>query len=180
MKLGLNFFFFRWDMSKPENHYNESPNAFTLDDIKKFASKQQYCCKNMPLLDVPLDHIVLDELHLLLRITDTLLSNIIEDAIELDDKDDYFKKKGESKGVHLASLIRLINSCGVTFTIWEKRDEDGKGTGKKDWTSLMGDEKKKLLQNFPTKLESCADVINPDTSPTTIKLWKVLKSNNTG
>lgn len=126
-------------------------------------------------------HIVLDELHLLLRITDILLSNIIEDAIELDDKDDYLtKKKGESKGVDLASLIRLMNSCGVTFTIWEKRDEDGKGTGKKDWTSLMGDEKKKLLQNFPTKLESCADVIHLDTSPTTIKLWKVLKSNNTG
>jgi hypothetical protein len=78
-------------MSKPENHYNESPNGFTLDDIKKIASKQLYCCKDMPLLDVPLDHIVLDELHLLLRITHILLSNIIEAAMELDDKDDYFK-----------------------------------------------------------------------------------------
>ena len=93
--------------------------------------------------------------------------------MELDDKDDFFKKRGEPKGVHLAALIKLINSCGVTFAIWEKRDEAGKATGKKDWTSLMGDEKKKLLQNFPTKLESCVDVTHPDTLPTTIKLWKV-------
>ena len=160
-------------MFKPENHFNESPNAFTLDAIKRFVSKQGYCCKNMPLLDVQLDHIVLDELHLLLRITDILLSNIIEDSMELDDKDDFFKKKGEPKGVHLAALIKLINSCGVTFAIWEKHDEARKATGKKNWTSLMGDEKKKLLQNFPTKLESCADVIHPDTLTTTIKLWKV-------
>jgi hypothetical protein len=136
-------------MSKPENHFNESPNAFTLDDIKKFASKQQYCCKDMPLLDVPLDHIVLDELHLLLRIPNILLSNIIEDAMELDDKDDYFKKKGELKGVHLAMLIRLINTCGVTFTIWEKCDEDGKGTGKKDWILSWVMKKRSCCRIFP-------------------------------
>ena len=103
----------------------------------------------MPHLDAPLGHIVLDELHLLLRITDILLFGIIGEAMELDDKDDYFKNKGEPKGVHLAMFIRHINTCGVTFTIWEKRNEDGKSTGKKD-------------------LILCADVINPDPSPTTM------------
>ena len=102
-----------------------------------------------------------------------LLTNIIEDAMKWDDKDDFGKKKGEPKGLHLRKLTQLINSCGVTFSIWEKRDADGKGMGKVDWTSLMGDEKKKLLRMFPTKLENCMDAIHPDTAVTVIKLWKV-------
>ena len=48
-----------------------------------------------------------------------------------------------------------------------------KGWGKMDWTSLMGDEKKKLLRMFPTKLENCMDTIHPDTAVTVTKLWKV-------
>ena len=131
--------------------------------------------EDMPLLDVPLSNIVLDELHLLLRVTDILLTNLIEDAMELDDKMDFSKRKGEPKGVNLRKLSQLINSCGVTFSVWEKRNEDGKGTGKMDWTSLMGDEKKKLLRTLPDKLESnTEEVIHQDTAETVIKIWKVL------
>ena len=115
--------------------------VFTLAEIKECASNHEYGCAEAPLLDVPLDHIVLDELYLLLRITDVLLSNLIEDAMEWDDKDDFLKKK-EPKGIHLRKLTQAINSCGVTFTVWEKKDGDGKGCGKMDWTSLMGDEKR--------------------------------------
>ena len=129
----------------------------------------------MPLLDVPLSNIVLDELHLLLRVTDILLTNLIEDAMELYDKVDFSKRKGEPKGVNLRKLSQLINSCGVTFSVWEKRNEDGKVTGKMDWTSLMGDEKKKLLRTLPDKLESnTEEVIHQDTAETVIKIWKVL------
>ena len=74
-------------MSKAENYYNEPPMALTLTGVKKYASnKNKFCCKDMPLLDIPLSNIVLDELHLL-RVTDILLSNLIEDAMELDKKD---------------------------------------------------------------------------------------------
>lgn len=62
--------------------------------------------------------------------------------MELDDKDDFHKKRGEPKGIHLQKLVRIINTCGVTFHVWEKTDGDGKGIGKVDWTSLMGNEKK--------------------------------------
>ena len=160
-------------MSKPGNYYNKAPRVLTLADVKWYTSEGKFCCFEAPLLDIPLDHIILDELHLLLRFTDVLLSNIIEDAMEWDDKDDFGKKKGEPKGLHLRKLTQLINSCGVTFSIWKKRDADGKGMGKMDWTSLMGDEKKKLLRMFPTKLENCMDTIHPDTAVTVIKLWKV-------
>jgi hypothetical protein len=150
--------------------------ALTLADVKKYASdKNQFCCKDMPLLDVPLSNIVLDELHLLLRVTDILLSNLIEDAMELDDKKDFLNKKGEPKGVNLRKITQLINSCGVTFSVWEKWNEDGKGIRKLDWTSLMGAEKKKLLNTLPDKLQSnTEEIIHQDTAVTVIKLWKVL------
>ena len=168
---------FRWDMAKADNYYNQSPMALTLADVKKYASdKQQFCCKYKPLLDVQLSNIVLDELHLLLRVTDVLLTNLIEDAMELDDKNDFLKKR-EPKGVNLRKLTQLINSCGITFSIWEKRDDDGRGIGKVDWTSLMGNEKKKLLHTLLDKLQqtmATEEIIHQDTAGTVIKLWKVI------
>ena len=57
--------------------------ARSLADMKSLASKC-YCsymkhlgCVRKPLFDIPLDHIVLDEFHLLLRIGDILLTNLI-------------------------------------------------------------------------------------------------------
>lgn len=94
--------------------------------------------------------------------------------MEWDDREDFLKRRGETKGVHLRNLTQVINSCGVTFSVWEKKDGDGKGTGKMDWTLLMGDERKKLLKNLPAKLEASQDSINHDTAETVIKIWKVL------
>ena len=60
----------------------------------------------------------------------------------------------------LRCLIDLINACGVTFTVWEKKDGEGKGIGKMDWTSLMGDEKKKVLRYLPSKLQESTEAID--------------------
>lgn len=154
----------------------QTPHGIHLGRCKKtrYFDSSEFCCINQPLLNIPLHHIVLDELHLLLRITDVLLANLIEDAMEWDDREDFLKRRGETKGVHLRNLTQVINSCGVTFSVWEKKDGDGKGTGKMDWTSLMGDERKKLLKDLPAKLEASQDSINHDTAETVIKIWKVL------
>ena len=42
--------------------------------------------------NIPLDHIILDELHLMQRITDVLIGNVEEDAMQWGDK----KKKSPS------------------------------------------------------------------------------------
>lgn len=159
----------------PHDTYNKPPMKLTLEDVNKYAKTGEFCCIHSPLLNIPLDHIILYELHLLLRFTDVLLSNLIEDAMELDDKDYFCKKRGEPKGTHLRKLTQLINSCGVTFSVWEKKDGDGKGMGKIDWTSLMGDEKKKLLRTMATKLGESNDVIHADSKETVVKLWLVRK-----
>ena len=76
--------------------YDEDPIRRTLQEIKQFASKskgENYCCVHQPLLNIPLDHIILDELHLMLRVTDVLISNLIEDVMQWDEKDNILSGK---------------------------------------------------------------------------------------
>ena len=57
-------------MKKPDNYYNDEPLRRTLEELQEFASEskgENYCCVHQPLLNIPLDHIILDELHLMLR-----------------------------------------------------------------------------------------------------------------
>lgn len=42
-------------------------------------------CRDSPLLNIPVDHIVIDELHLLLRITDRLLEGLVQVCTLWDD-----------------------------------------------------------------------------------------------
>ena len=74
-------------------------------------------CVRQPLVDVDLDHIVVDELHLMLRVVDVLIDNLIEDVLEWDKTQDVTKKRNEEKGTHLNNLIMTIRSCGVTFNV---------------------------------------------------------------
>ena len=91
----------------------------------------------------------MDELHLLLRISDILIDNIVQDAVQWDDETWITGKKK----VHLDKLIQAINSCGVSFSFLEKGNADGKGSGTGEWTSLMGYDSETLLKNLPSKLE---------------------------
>lgn len=93
----------RYDMNFTLDHYNSFPHTRTLDEIINLAGKRKdnFCCENEPLIFIDLDHVILDELHLLLRITDVLINNLIEDVLELDKKEDSGKKKSDdTRGVH--------------------------------------------------------------------------------
>ena len=69
----------RWNMSHDHRHFNEGPLRRTMKEIKEMASKSKnnYCCVRQPLVEIDLDHIVLDELHLMLRVVDVLMDNLI-------------------------------------------------------------------------------------------------------
>ena len=57
----------------------------TLKEIREMPtkSKDNYCCDKQPLLKIPLDHIVVDELHLMLHVTVILIENLDrEDALD--------------------------------------------------------------------------------------------------
>ena len=103
-------------------------------------------------------------------ISDNLLTNLVQEAVEWD-KENHNKPPSQRSNLHLHALIKAINSCSVCFNVWEKRDADGKGSGSYDFTSLMGSDKKLLLQHLPAKLKGA---IKPQMSDTVIKLWKVI------
>ena len=56
-------------MSKPKNHYCDGTLARKSEELEECARKKSFGCIHAPLVDVPLPHVVLDELHLMLRIT---------------------------------------------------------------------------------------------------------------
>lgn len=90
--------------------------------------------------------------------------------MEWDKEDNHNKPPSMRKSSHLDALVQAINSCGVCFSVWEKKNADGKGTATYDYTSLMGSDKKLLIERLPAKLKG---VLKPQTSNTFIKLWKV-------
>ena len=120
-------------------------------------------------MNIELDHVILDELHLLLRLVDVLLNNLLEDVIQWGIRDDINKKKGEKKGVNRERLQAAVRSCGVSFDIWEKTNADGKGSGTYDFTSLLGNDKKQLLRELPSKI---LNVVQTPTSNTVKKIWQ--------
>ena len=159
----------RWDMSYNLSHYNEAPLKRTLKEIMTMAGKgkNNYCCVNQPLIEIDLDHIIVDELHLLLRVVDVLIDNLIEDVLEWDKREDLRKKRNEERGIHLNQLIETVRSCGVSFNIWQKNN-DGKSSGKYECTSLLGNDKKILLRLLPDKLRMA---IQEETSDIVKKIW---------
>lgn len=72
----------RWRMGSTLDHYNSSPLRRTLEEMTKMSQKKgtqdKYSCEHEPLLKIELGHVVLDELHLLLRITDVLINNLVK------------------------------------------------------------------------------------------------------
>ncbi|RMX58911.1 hypothetical protein pdam_00025059 [Pocillopora damicornis] len=63
---------------------NILPLSRSLQEIKETSKKPKddYGCCKAPLLDIKLDHIIVDELHLLLRIIDLLTANSTTEIID--------------------------------------------------------------------------------------------------
>ena len=53
----------RWQMDKDLDYYNSHPLQHTLEE----ETADKFSCGNEPLIKIDLDHVVLDELHLLSR-----------------------------------------------------------------------------------------------------------------
>ena len=72
----------RWDMSKDLDYYNTGELSRSIQDLKECHNKNKVCCFQPPLFSIDLDHVMLDELHLMLRISDRLTENLIKEVIE--------------------------------------------------------------------------------------------------
>ena len=114
------------------------------------------------------------QLYFALIFTDKLTKNLVTEAISRDKKENVNKAHRDQTTTHLNNLVKAICSCGVSFGVWEKQNVDGRGSGLFDFTSLMGTDKKLLLQKLPAKLNG---IISPATSNTVIKIWQVFVKN---
>ena len=90
-----------------------------------------------------------------------------------DKKAEFFNTNLE-KGIYQHKLCSAIKKCGVSFNIWQKPDENGNSTDKYDWTSLMGTDKKKVLEKLS---HTFPDFLPPDTVDTVTQIWKVFNIN---
>ena len=137
-----------------------------LADLKadgKFSSIHK------PLLDLELDHVIPDELHLMLRVTDVLIKALIDTARTFDRHQHRVQRIRRSykvlDGPLLNKLILAIRACGVSFNVYENQENETV-----EWPSLLGPDKIKLLQSLPAKMTECQP---PEMVELTQKLWKV-------
>ncbi|CAJ0839035.1 8080_t:CDS:2, partial [Entrophospora sp. SA101] len=77
-----------------------------------------------------------DELHILLQITDVLMECLFKDLFKKNNFGKGIKKKIEKKMSHINVHFEFYHSGNNKSASWT-------------WTSLMGPEKKKILQSFP-------------------------------
>ncbi|CAB4013607.1 Hypothetical predicted protein, partial [Paramuricea clavata] len=159
----------RCDVSKHQDFYWENLTR-SIEDIFQCALKRNYSCEYKPLLNIPLCNVVLDELHLMLRVTDKLTKNLVINAIENDRRENLNKRPMDRSNKNLDALIKCIRSCGISFNVWEKAEEDCRG-GLYDFTSLMGSDKRLLLKTLPSKL---ATILPDNTSGTIVRLWQAV------
>ena len=63
------------------------------------------------------------------------------------------------------------NNGGVSFSVWEKRDADGKASGLPDWTCIVGNENIRVLTSIPKKFPQ---ILYQQYCDTIVQIWKVI------
>jgi hypothetical protein len=106
-------------------------------------------------------------------LADVLLNTLILGALALDAKENYNKPSNQRTTGHMDALLCAIRSCGVSFSIWEKMNANGSGSGTYNFTSLMGTDKRILLEQLGKKLEINPDAVEQSIRPSVIQLWNV-------
>ena len=129
----------RYNMDLKWSITDESLGARTVEDItrrSKFGkkSKERFNCYRKPMFDyIPMHHVVIDTLHLFLRICDVLINLLIRDIRVLDGIE-----KSNSNLNRYESFLN--NECKIHFQFYN--DKDSKTL---KWRDLTSTEKNRLF-----------------------------------
>lgn len=161
----------RYDMSLSQDHYETEPMVRTLKETTENIGKktQQYGVKYSPVISIDFNSICADELHVMLRIFDVLITNLAEDSRTLQIERG-FRALLQNSESPLKVLEAKINSCGTSFHFWEKKDVNGKATGKLEWTSLTGGARRLVISRLYKLFDNTC--IHEDTKDKTVLVWK--------
>ena len=141
------------DMTLKWSFWNSAHGARSIKETndlshRKGTLESKFGCKNRPIFQaIPIDHAIIDTLHLFLRITDNLQTLLIlalrvADAIE--------KKKVFNNGFdnikykHMATYEKFLNeTCKIDFKWFVSKD-----TKELKWRDLTGPEKLRLFSHI--------------------------------
>ena len=130
----------RWDMSQEWSISDITKGARTVEEIARFASmkQQKFNCSRKPLFSfIPIHRVIIDTLHLFLRISDVLINLLIRDLRTADginrDGDKYIKVYEQF----------LNDKCKIRFH-WST-DKISKSL---KWRDLTGPEQIRLFENI--------------------------------
>ena len=141
----------RWDMDKQWSISDPSHGARTIEENMQLASrprsKKQYNVTHKPLFpSIPLTNVVIDNLHLFLRVSDVLFNRLV---IELKHHDSLEKVKKLSsfdpmKYHHLDAFQKFVTSLGIpSFRFYVSQNSK-----LLKCRSLTGPEKLRLFRNI--------------------------------
>ena len=88
-----------------------------------------------------------------------------------DKKENLNRAPSARQNTNIQNVIEAINNSSVSFSVWEKRDADGKASGMHDWTSMVGNKKKRVLTSIPEKFPQ---ILYPQYCDTIVQIWKVI------
>ena len=93
-------------------------NKRTLSDMQTCCSKKtvddRKGCVSKPLLEFEPEFIIVDELHMLLRISDRLINSLVLRMAQLDNAECARGSHCHSSN-HMNQIVAAIRSCGVHF-----------------------------------------------------------------
>ena len=94
----------RWKVDFDLDHYNTPSLLRTLEEMTKMSQKkgtqEKYSCEHEPLIKIELNHVVIDELHLL-RILDVLINNLVTEEVEWDKTENFNRRKKDLQDSHI-------------------------------------------------------------------------------
>ncbi|GET66879.1 hypothetical protein GLOIN_2v1778046 [Rhizophagus irregularis DAOM 181602=DAOM 197198] len=128
-------YFCPWCLIKKNQHSDLDANWTISKNMNNLRNNYTFYSGHhkKPLFDmIEIENYLVDELHVMLRITDRLWILVIHEIIESG----FFDIAREV-------IIKEMQRIGVRFQFWQERDSN-----KWSYTSLMGQEKLKVLRNF--------------------------------
>ena len=141
----------RYDMTKEWSIFDVEKGARTIEDISSRSklgkrNAQRLNCARAPMFDfIPMHRVIIDSLHLFLKIADILINLLIRDIRILDGiHAKTCSDSDKSKARNLIAYESFVNEvCKVRFNF--RIDKD---TKKLNWRDLTGPEKVKLFSNI--------------------------------
>ena len=139
----------RCDMSLEWSLTDTKKGARTIEEITEKAklstkNKQRFnCCKRPAFPFIPLKRVIIDSLHMFLRISDVLINLLIRDLRVLDGIEKAHNLD-RTKAKHLEQYEQfLVQSCKIHFKFYtDKTSQSIK------WRDLVGPEKIRLFKNI--------------------------------